>query len=331
MEIFLIIVAIIIGFGIWCAVNKDKLDAWEKDAKEKKKAAQEKRETLNQLSDSMFGDVIPGTSTKPVVQKPERSNPIVEICSSDSGESYSVHIEKLTCTCPDFQKSRAGYYSNDPRKLCKHLVKVLVRQQKIPSQLIPYQEEIRRCESKDIGFLFKSCKHETKVGNDKLVIFDPEESEIDIEMWDYWVQVYFRNQRHAYNPMKDCWTYTARNLPELEEITQWIREQIEIDKWLSGLKQPSTRQPMTTEEELSAFRLIEDILKDSMPQGVEFTYKDTLSYFVVSVEGSRKWLCRLYFNSANKYIEFPNGEKLLLKDVADLVGYKEKLQMSAVL
>lgn len=187
MGIFLIIVAIIIGFGIWCSKNKDNLDAWEKEAKEKKKEAQQKREadalsracrksppkselpprlqqdvlvkstppkklTIDQLPDSMFGDVIPGPSPNASAPRIERPKPVEVMSFTDPGTFYSVDTERLTCTCPDFHLYRKEYYTNDPRRLCKHLIRILVRQHKIPALLFPYQSEINRRESMGAGF-----------------------------------------------------------------------------------------------------------------------------------------------------------------------------------
>ena len=38
---------------------------------------------------------------------------------------YSTDIEKLTCTCLDWQEKRCQYAMDDPRRLCKHIVKKL--------------------------------------------------------------------------------------------------------------------------------------------------------------------------------------------------------------
>jgi len=43
MEFVLIVLVVVVGLGVLVSKNKDKIDAWAKEAEEKKKAAQEKR------------------------------------------------------------------------------------------------------------------------------------------------------------------------------------------------------------------------------------------------------------------------------------------------
>jgi len=38
----------------------------------------------------------------------------------------------------------------------------------------------------------------------------------------YWVNVYYKGVRHGYHGINDLWTYSARDLPELPLIHEWI-------------------------------------------------------------------------------------------------------------
>lgn len=38
----------------------------------------------------------------------------------------------------------------------------------------------------------------------------------------YWVNVYYKNKRHAYHGINDFWTYSARELPELSILHDWM-------------------------------------------------------------------------------------------------------------
>ncbi|MGL4997894.1 MAG: hypothetical protein ACRC5T_02725, partial [Cetobacterium sp.] len=68
----------------------------------------------------------------------------------------------------------------------------------------------------------------------------------------------------------------------------------------------------------------------------KITFKDTLSYFGILFEdNTRKWICRLYFNSQNKYISFPvleNGERTLkeekiqLSSIYEIVKHKNRIE-----
>lgn len=38
----------------------------------------------------------------------------------------------------------------------------------------------------------------------------------------YWVSVYYKGQRHGYHGVRDIWTHSARQLPELTNLHDWI-------------------------------------------------------------------------------------------------------------
>ncbi|MGL4988191.1 MAG: type I restriction endonuclease [Cetobacterium sp.] len=96
------------------------------------------------------------------------------------------------------------------------------------------------------------------------------------------------------------------------------------------------KAPVTTEEEIVGFSIVKSILLDSVPEINKITFKDTLSYFSILFEdNTRKWICRLYFNSQNKYISFPvleNGERTLkeekisLANIYEISKYKNRIQ-----
>jgi hypothetical protein len=55
----------------------------------------------------------------------------------------------------------------------------------------------------------------------------------------YWVNVYYKNQRHGYHGIDDIWTYSARNLPELPLLHDWIFS-------ILGKKRPKITGDVTT-------------------------------------------------------------------------------------
>ncbi len=92
----------------------------------------------------------------------------------------------------------------------------------------------------------------------------------------------------------------------------------------------------TTEEELAGYYTIKSIFSDfSDPERI--TYKDTLRYFSILLDdNTRKWICRLYLNYTNYYIEFPiynedghreSEEKVYIESVNDLYNYKDKFKL----
>lgn len=88
---------------------------------------------------------------------------------------------------------------------------------------------------------------------------------------------------------------------------------------------------ITTEEELEAFHIIKAILREKIPSD-RIAYRDTQSYFGILLDdNNRKPICRLRFNSSNKYVEFFHngkdaGEKILISCLEDIYNYKNELQ-----
>ncbi|MGL5903133.1 MAG: type I restriction endonuclease [Cetobacterium sp.] len=96
-------------------------------------------------------------------------------------------------------------------------------------------------------------------------------------------------------------------------------------------------EPETTQEELEGLGIVKSILIDNLGNEISrIGYKDTISYFGILLDGNiRKWICRLRFNTENKYISFPeideNGNKtnkenkFLLNGLNDIYNYKSQL------
>lgn len=85
----------------------------------------------------------------------------------------------------------------------------------------------------------------------------------------------------------------------------------------------------TTEEELEAFFIIKNLLKSVVPMS-DISYKDNESYMtIIYKERITKWVCRLYFNTANKFIAIPDENKNKIKyyvsDPYDIEKYADKL------
>lgn len=59
---------------------------------------------------------------------------------------------------------------------------------------------------------------------------------------------------------------------------------------------------VTTEEELEGFMIVKTILRQAIPAS-RIAYRDALSYFAILLDdNNRKTICRLYFNTARKYL-----------------------------
>lgn len=85
----------------------------------------------------------------------------------------------------------------------------------------------------------------------------------------------------------------------------------------------------TTEEEMEGFMIVQAILRRKLPKE-RIVARDTQSYFGVLLDdNNRKPLCRLRFNSSNKYLgvfdKDKNETKILLESIDDLYNYEKQI------
>lgn len=90
-----------------------------------------------------------------------------------------------------------------------------------------------------------------------------------------------------------------------------------------------TPKIVTTEEELEAYFVIKNMLKDIVPIN-EITYKDNERYMAVLHKNkTTRWICRLYFNSSKKFITVPDDNKkdvrIDIDSVYDIEKHKDEL------
>ena len=87
---------------------------------------------------------------------------------------------------------------------------------------------------------------------------------------------------------------------------------------------------ITTDEEIEGSQIIKAILREILPAS-RIAFRDTQSYFGVLLDdNNRKPICRLHFNSSNKYLEVfhngkDNGEKKILQSLDNIYDYKTEL------
>lgn len=84
---------------------------------------------------------------------------------------------------------------------------------------------------------------------------------------------------------------------------------------------------VTTEEEIEGFAIVKLLIKDVVDEE-RILYRDNLSYFNILIDNSiRKWICRLGFNTSNKYVQFNDQEKttVYINKVSDIAEFKDKL------
>lgn len=89
---------------------------------------------------------------------------------------------------------------------------------------------------------------------------------------------------------------------------------------------------VTTEYELEGFNIVRSILSEVV-DSQDISYKDVERYFsILYKNNTRKWVCRLYFNSAKKSITIPDENKkevrYYIEDINDIYKYKNELLCS---
>ncbi|HLN95029.1 MAG TPA: hypothetical protein VK183_05275, partial [Flavobacterium sp.] len=110
----------------------------------------------------------------------------------------------------------------------------------------------------------------------------------------------------------------SETVPTKTQTAALIDENVEIPKFV------------TTEDEMEGSQIVKAILREVLPAS-RIAFRDTQSYFGILLDdNNRKPLCRLHFNSANKYIELfqngkDNGEKKILTSLEDIYNYKKEL------
>ncbi|MDR6921472.1 type I restriction endonuclease [Chryseobacterium sp. 2987] len=113
-------------------------------------------------------------------------------------------------------------------------------------------------------------------------------------------------------------------------INEQIEKQDDEVKTALSIDENNDSKIVTTEEELEGFQIVKAIMREKISSN-RIAYRDTLSYFGILLDdNNRKPLCRLHFNTTNKYIEtFHNGkdagEKMLLNTLDEIYDFREKL------
>jgi len=73
---------------------------------------------------------------------------------SDSSVEYIIDLNELNCTCPDFLEERNNFNKNNPKRLCKHLIKEIIHTNYIDKNkdLNFFKSEIKDYFERKIGF-----------------------------------------------------------------------------------------------------------------------------------------------------------------------------------
>ncbi|MBD8946243.1 MAG: endonuclease [Clostridiales bacterium] len=112
----------------------------------------------------------------------------------------------------------------------------------------------------------------------------------------------------------------ALNIDNADLKSEVVHEEIPDEEEESGI--------VTTEEELQAFYIVKSIICNHIPLE-RVTYKDTISYFSIIVDGKvTRWICRFFFKDTVKYVIIPAGNenrKYILESIDDIYKLSDVL------
>jgi hypothetical protein len=140
--------------------------------------------------------------------------------SSDIENYYEIDSDLITCTCPSYVEDRSIFSAGDPRRLCKHLIRVFLEKKILPECFYFYREEIERLANIKRGF-HHGKKVETFLNNEKIEAFIPTFEDIKSS----WVTLFFKGSSYRYCPITKQWS-NAKTPPNKTKILQWISTQI---------------------------------------------------------------------------------------------------------
>jgi hypothetical protein len=109
--------------------------------------------------------------------------------------------------------------------------------------------------------------------------------------------------------------------PKTEEVN------IKVNDTDNDVEKESTPDIVTTEEELEGYVTIKILLRDVVDDN-RIYHRDNRSYFNILLDDNiRKWICRLGFNTSNKYIQFNDDERTThpVEKVSDIMNFRDKL------
>lgn len=245
---------------------------------------------------------------------------------------HAINTKAMTCSCPDFRKEREQFRHDDPRRLCKHLVRSFTAAKSLPEDLILYKEGIEQSAGAHRGFPTNRTRFDERINDERISIMIPRE----ITAEDPWIDVYCDSGRYSYSPGLERWADETAP-PREEQVISFLYERLGKPIPEAMLKRIRTlpRVPVeekesdsrkTVDRKLEAWCDVESVLRTLLPPDGELTLKQTKSHVVVAFNGARKWICRLYVHSKkSKYIEFPDGRRYELNGVEDIEKYKEQL------
>ena len=125
----------------------------------------------------------------------------------------------------------------------------------------------------------------------------------------YWVTVYYKNERHGYHGINDLWTYSARELPELPLLHDWVysilrKTKPEVHGKIATVK--------TWEENGSVFAV-----GSNATVRVQVSFKPRGHVLAFLLEEELRWKEKASYNTKTAQADFPfyysNAQKKIIE------------------
>ena len=109
---------------------------------------------------------------------------------------------------------------------------------------------------------------------------------------------------------------------------------IEVEETDESIEIEGESRIVTTEEELEGYYIVKSIVREVVDAN-RIGHRDTINYMSIILDDSnRKPICRLYFNSAQKYLELRNEERAYervdIESIDDLYNHANRLKTTAL-
>lgn len=218
-----------VGYLVFCFYSARK--AW-------KKANSEGDEFFFERASEKHAELLQGTD-----DAPDRF-PAQVRSSSDPGTVYGLDQAQCRCTCPDWNKRRGGFPVGDPRRMCKHLVRLWCeRRDGFPAHLSWYADEFRFRYGTGTGFNPHAARQD-------LVLPDGGAVEVYRDDQKEWIEVFDGEKHYGFNPELMKWAYdnTPRQSREIIKGILGVGPDL-----LPGSVKTLSRRPATENDQFTPF------------------------------------------------------------------------------
>lgn len=126
---------------------------------------------------------------------------VLGVNSFSSSLVYLIDMSSLSCTCQDWKDRRAGFRDDDPRRMCKHLIRqYFITKQRFPKFLDKYQQNLSHYAKGGKGYLPFSDRKFIEIDGEKIELFIPTG-----DLTSSWVPVYCNGKSYVFEANERRW------------------------------------------------------------------------------------------------------------------------------